>query len=270
MRLSRLLAFISFIITMVTVSAWAQEKPDPRIYPAPQSQQEQQNAPDYRNQEQQDPPDYRNEPEQQYPPNNQNQADQQGPPDYRTQPQAEAAPPPPPMGREPSQDWAPDAISYLRHNASSKTEFNLDHSMVVLAAKMDQDNSDFRRIIAGVDGVSVHHFRFAGDGMYDPRILADVRQQYRDAGWEHVSASHPRYGGPGGTDVWVRLDHLTIRNVAVLFAGPNQVNFVSVSCAISPVDLMHLGGHLGIPPIQGGVVVQGRRSDQYPPQQPGY
>jgi hypothetical protein len=60
---------------------------------------------------------------------------------------------------------------------------------------------------------------------------------------------------------------MTIRNVAVLFAGPNQVNFVSVSCAISPVDLMHLGGHFGIPQIQSGVVIQGRQGEQYPPQQ---
>jgi hypothetical protein len=173
---------------------------------------------------------------------------------------------------QPPQNWTPEAIAYLGQNASSRTEFNLDHSMVVLASKMDEDDPDFRRIIAGVDGVSVHHFRFAGYGMYDPRILADVRQQYRAAGWEHVSASHPYYGGPGGTDVWVRLDHLTIRNVAVLVAGSNQVNFVSVSCAISPIDLAHLGGHFGIPPIQGGVALPRARNnaEPYPQQQPNY
>ena len=142
--------------------------------------------------------------------------------------------------------------------------------MVVLASKMDQDDTDFRRVIAGVDGVSVHLFRFPGDGMYDPRILADVRQQYRTAGWQHISASHSRDGGAGVTDIWVRLDNATVRNVAFLFAGQSQINFVSVSCSISPIDLIHLGGHFGIPPIQGGVVIQGRRSEQYPSQQPGY
>ena len=183
MRLSRLLALISFIISTMAISTWAQEKPDPRIYAAPQSQQDQQNAPDYNNQEQQDPPDYRSQPEQQNPPNNRNQQEQEGPPDYQTQPQAEVPPPPPPRRREPSPDWTPDAIAYLRQTASSKTEFNLDHSMVVLASKMDDNDPDLRRIIAGVDGISVHHFRFPGYGMYDPRILGDVRQQYRAAGW---------------------------------------------------------------------------------------
>jgi hypothetical protein len=250
-------------------SAFAQDKPDPRIYETPQTQQNQQNTPDHRTEPRQDQPDYRDQPEQQNPLDYRNAPEQQDSPDYQTQRSAELSTPPPVRPQAP-QNWTPEAIAYLGQNASSRTEFNLDHSMVVLASKMDQDDTDFRRVIAGVEGVSVHHFRFPGDGKYDPRILADVRRQYRAAGWEHVSASHARYGGPGGTDVWVRLDHMTIRNVAVLFAGPNQVNFVSVSCAISPVDLIHLGGHFGIPPIQGGVVVQGRQSEQYPPQQPGY
>jgi hypothetical protein len=267
-RLSRFFALISLIISIMTVSALAQNKPDPRIYPAPQSQQDQQNAP--ANQEPQDPPEYRNEPQQQNPPDYRSQPQQQDSHDYGQQ-SAEIPPPPPPR-LEPSQNWTPDAIAYLRQNASSKTEFNLDHSMVVLASKMDQDDTDFRRVIAGVDGVSVHHFRFPGDGMYDPRILADVRQQYRVAGWQHISASHARNGGPGETDLWVRLDNTTIRNVAVLFAGPNQVNFVSVSCAISPIDLAHLGGHFGIPQIQGGVVLPRARNnaEQYQSQHPGY
>ena len=271
MRLSRLFTIISFIFSLMTVSAFAQDKPDPRIYANPQSQQDDQNPPDYRTEPRQNPPDYGHQPQQQNTPDYHNQPEQQNPPDYRTQRQA-AVPPPPPARMRPPQNWTPEAIEALGQIASSRTEFNLDHSMLVLASKMDQDDSDFRRVIAGVDGVSVHHFRFPAYGMYDPRILADVRQQYRAAGWQHVSGSRSRDGGPGATDIWVRLDNTTIRNVAVLFAGPNQVNFVSVSCAISPIDLAHLGGHFGIPQIQGGVVLPRARNNAgpYQPQPQGY
>lgn len=250
MKLSRLFSLIPLLFSVMAVPGFAQDKPDPRIYEAPQSQQDQQNPADNQNQpEQQNSPDYGNQPE-------------QSSPDYRNQP-------PPAVWSQPPQNWTPEAIAYLGQNASSRTEFNLDHSMVVLASKADEDDSDFRRVIAGVDGVSVHHFRFPGDGMYDPRILADVRQQYRAAGWQHVKGSRSRDAGPGATDIWVRLDNMTIRNVAVLFAGPSQVNFVSVSCAISPIDLTHLGGHFGIPQIQGGVVLPRARNNagQYPTQQ---
>ena len=47
-------------------------------------------------------------------------------------------------------DEVPPSIEALRHGASSKTEFTLDHSMLVLASKLDANNEDLRRVIAGV------------------------------------------------------------------------------------------------------------------------
>jgi len=90
----------------------------------------------------------------------------------------------------PPQDWIPQGIESLGQNASSRTEFTLDHSMLVLASKMDQDDEDLRRVIAGVDGVSVHSFRFKTPAMYDPELLGSVRQQYHAAGWKHMVSTH--------------------------------------------------------------------------------
>src|SRR6266700_1074294 len=47
----------------------------------------------------------------------------------------------------------PQGMEALRHEASSKTEFTLDHSMLILASKLDSDNEDLRRVIAGVSGL---------------------------------------------------------------------------------------------------------------------
>lgn len=150
------------------------------------------------------------------------------------------------------QDWVPRAITDLGQNASSRTEFTLDHSMLVIASKLNQDDEDLRRVIAGVDGVSVHRFRFQTAGMYDPDILNAVRQQYHAAGWKHMVG---KQGGTGATDIWLHFENNAIRNIAVLLIGQNQVNFFAVSGSISPLDLLHLAGHFGIPKIEGGVVV---------------
>lgn len=160
---------------------------------------------------------------------------------------------PPPGARE---NWFPQAIESLGQNASSRTEFSLDHNMVVLASKADQDNDSLRRVIAGVDGISVHRFKFPGTGMYDPQTLSAVRYAYNEAGWQHISNAHDKYGYPGGTDLWIHLEHNTIRNIAFLITRTDQVAFVSVSGSISPVDLLHLAGHFGIPRMEGGVVMQ--------------
>src|SRR5258708_9496414 len=100
------------------------------------------------------------------------------------------------------QDWIPQGIEVLGQNASSRTEFTLDHSMLVLASKADQDDVDLRRVIAGVNGVSVHSYRFLKPGMYDPELLGSVRQQYHAAGWKHMVSTHDKHSGSGATDLW--------------------------------------------------------------------
>jgi hypothetical protein len=153
-------------------------------------------------------------------------------------------------------NWSPMAIEDLGQNASSRTEFTLDHDMVVLASKLDQGDDRLRRVIAGVDGISVHRFKFQGTGMVDPQVLNAVRHEYNEAGWQHISDAHDKYGYPGGTDLWIHLDHLTIRNIAFLITRADQIAFVSVSGSISPLDLLHLAGHFGIPKMEGGAEIR--------------
>ncbi len=168
---------------------------------------------------------------------------------------------PPPL----QQNWYPQAIEAFGQTATSRTEFSFDHSMLVMAARSDEEDDSLRRVIAGINGISVHRFKFQGPGMFAPRILGDVRHEYSMAGWQHIGNAHDKYGYPQGADVWIHLDHKTIRNIAVLFTGADQVNFFSVSGSISPIDLLHLSGHLGIPKIQGGVIVAGPGNAPVPP-----
>lgn len=154
-------------------------------------------------------------------------------------------------------EWVPEAVEALRQSASSKTEFTLDHSTLVLASKLDPNNDDLRRVIAGVNGLSVRSYRFPGSGMYDPDALLAVKQEYKDAGWtqlvnKQLVNKHDKGGGPGVTELWIRLDNSAISDVAVLVAKSNEINLIVVSGSISPLDLFHLGGHFSIPKIAGG------------------
>jgi hypothetical protein len=158
-------------------------------------------------------------------------------------------------------EFTPQGIYALRQGASSKTEFNLDHSMLVFASKLDPENDDLRRVIAGVSGVSVHRFHFARPYLYDPQAITSMKEEYSAAGWKQLMNNREKDGGPGVTDLWVRLENNAISNVAILLARSSEVDFFVVSGSISPIDLSHLGGHFGIPKIEGGVVVpntQGR------------
>jgi hypothetical protein len=152
-------------------------------------------------------------------------------------------------------DWIPKGIDALRHGASSKTEFTLDHSMLVFAAKMDPANQDLQRVIGGVNGISVHSYHFPRTWTYDPADLSSVKDEYQAAGWKQLMNKQDKDGGPAVTDLWVLLENNAISSVAVFQAKSNEVNFIVVSGSISPLDLAHLGGHFGIPKIEGGVVI---------------
>ena len=143
--------------------------------------------------------------------------------------------------------------------------------MLILASKTDQDDDAMRRIIAGVDGVSVHRFRFQNGASYDPEILNAVRREYHAAGYEHVAGGgHNKQGGPGETDLFFHLENNAIRKMAFLVVGRDHINFVTVSGSISPLDLLHLAGHFGIPPIEGGIKIPNSVASQAPAQQPAY
>jgi type IV secretory pathway VirB10-like protein len=216
------------------------QPPDPQYSPDGQSAQ----SPPYS-------PDQQKPPAAHYPPEAQQPSDEQYPP-------PEAQPPAPqdyPPVRQHVMEPDPRALDALRQMASSKTEFTLDHSMLVFASKLDSDNDDLRRVIAGVSGISVHRFHFPGPDMYDAAALNSVKREYRAAGWKQLVNNHAKDGGPGGTRLWVRFENNAISDVAILLAKADSVNFIVVSGSISPLDLIHLGGHFGIPKIEGGVLV---------------
>ncbi len=152
-------------------------------------------------------------------------------------------------------DELPQAVQNLRQNAASKTEFTLDHSMLVLASKLDSGNQDLLRVIAGISGVSVHRYRFADSWAYDLDALRSVKDEFNAGGWMQLVNKHDRNGVPGVTDLWIHWQNEAISNVAILIARSNEVDFFEVSGSISPLDLSHLGGHFGIPKIEGGVRV---------------
>ena len=179
--------------------------------------------------------------------------------------QAPEAPPdaggPPPMAIAPpvyqgpvALEWTPPAMEYLSQHASMKESFTLDRTMLAAAAGMLPDSdTDARQAINRLDGVSVHLLRFPGDGVIDEDAVASIRASYHLRGWKHLVTT-TQAGGPvhdGTTDVWVVMDGVNVRGGVMLAETPKSVTLVTVAGNISPVDLLHLRGHFGIPRLDG-------------------
>jgi hypothetical protein len=164
--------------------------------------------------------------------------------------------PPPPSGGLSTAilEWTPPALATLSAQATAKSSFTLDRTMLAAAASlMSNPDDETKQAIAKLDGVSVHVLNFAAPGMADPAQVDAIRQAYHLRGWKHLMSTDST-GGPihsGKADVWMVLDGTNVRGAVVLVQGQKSLALVTLAGNLSPVDLMHLRGHFGIPRFEG-------------------
>jgi hypothetical protein len=182
---------------------------------------------------------------------------------------------------QPPADWIPAGIDQLARNASSHTDFTFDKNMLQLSsALVDGGDPDTRAAIAKLNGITVHLYHYAQPGMYDPHQLDTIREQYHTAGWKHLvgNQSPPPNPGPTGgptaaapppyaappmppalnaldsaphTDLYIKFQGVDVVGMVLVQATPRNLNVVALSGDLSPLDLLHLRGHFGIPKFAG-------------------
>ena len=150
--------------------------------------------------------------------------------------------------------WAPPALAQLSAQAVAKESFTLDRAMLAAAAGLVPDSdADVRQAVAKLDGVSVHVLRFGDPAAIDVAQVDAIRQAYHLRGWKHVVSSTSVGGAVHNqtTDVWLVLDGANVRGAVVLVESPRSLTLATVAGNLSPVDLLHLRGHFGIPRFEG-------------------
>ena len=112
----------------------------------------------------------------------------------------------------------------------------------------------------GLNAVTVQNFRYREPAFYVPEALHALVASYNAAGWKHLveaNVSQREQATPlkPVTDLWLHFHGTEIDDVAVLIRAPKQMNVIEVSGLLRPLDLMHLGGHFGIPKVDPGAVM---------------
>jgi hypothetical protein len=175
-------------------------------------------------------------------------------------PQTDDNPPPAataPMATDPGPvplEWVPPALTQLSAQAAVKSNFTLDRDMLTAAASLLPDSdAPTRQTVAKLSGVSVHLLRFGEAASVDPAQVDSIREAYHLRGWKHLVTT-TNAGGPvhnGTTDVWLVLDGANVRGAVVLAETPKSLTLVTVAGNVSPVDILRLRGHFGIPRFEG-------------------
>jgi hypothetical protein len=167
----------------------------------------------------------------------------------------------PPLGAQEA-PLVPPGMDALAAHATFHTDFTFDKSMLEAASQLMPDED--RPVIAKLRSITVDSYRYSSPGMYDAAALDAVRKGYSGHGWNHLvtkqtqpaAATAETMGATGTfdptrTDVWVRMAHGNVEGVVLLVANGRNVNLVLVDGMISPLDLLHLRGHFGIPRFSG-------------------
>ena len=147
-------------------------------------------------------------------------------------------------------EFVPPALTQLGTQAVAKESFTLDRTMLAAAAGMLPDSdADLRQTVAKLDGISVHMLRFAANGATDPAQVEAIRDSYHLRGWKHVLTSTSLGSQAHGdlTDIWLVMDGANVRGGVVMVESAKSLTLAAVAGNLSPLDLLHLRGHFGIP-----------------------
>lgn len=153
----------------------------------------------------------------------------------------------------PDDNWVPNAMAALGANASFHTDFTLDRQMLRGLANGFYGDQDGERIVASLRSISLHIYHYPGPDMYDPAALNAVRRAYDARGWTHLVASKDHIENPeaGRTDLWINFRNTNVEGMTVLVQNPFTLNLIVINGTLSPLDLLHLRGHFGIPRFPG-------------------
>jgi len=148
----------------------------------------------------------------------------------------------------PNNDLLLRSMAALGNHASFHTDFTFDNPMLRELARGLPKDEQSQHIAEDLQSVAVHVYRYPEPGLYNPSDVEMVRSLYRGPAWKHLVATgmnHKSY--QERTDLWIRYRQGDVEAMKLLVAGPTTVNMVEINGKLSPLDLLHLRGHFGIP-----------------------
>jgi hypothetical protein len=152
------------------------------------------------------------------------------------------------------------SLSALADQPPTHIGFVFDRSMLQSARQiLEAQGMTPERAAAALQSISYDNYLYKHPAVYAPETMESILTTYRAAGWKHlVNAHEPAADAPAhrmATDLWLHFSGSDIDGVTVLTRGARDVNVIQVACDLRPMELLHLGGHFGIPKVDPSAVM---------------
>ena len=169
--------------------------------------------------------------------------------------QPPAGPPPPP-----SFDMQ-GALMNLADQPATHTSFSFDRSELQIAQNLLASGGlDANHAAAALTGISVDNYRYPRPAFYTPETMDAIVASYNASGWKHLvnanqTAANTAQPRTTVTDLWLHFAGPDITGVTVLTRASSNMSVVQITCELRPLDLVHLGGHFGIPKVDPNAIM---------------
>lgn len=156
---------------------------------------------------------------------------------------------------------ASQALGSLANQPATHTGFVFDRNMMQVAQGfLESGGLDAKRAAAAVTSISFDTYKYPQPAFYTPEAMASLVAAYHAAGWKHLvngnqSPANSAQPKSNITDLWLHFSGADIDDVNVLIRAPKTMNVIQVAGDLRPLDLVHLGGHFGIPKVDPGAVM---------------
>ncbi|MFC6645869.1 hypothetical protein ACFQBQ_09815 [Granulicella cerasi] len=157
-----------------------------------------------------------------------------------------------------------EAVAGLVSQPGKHTAFTLDHDL------LDAFLGDGGLPPAALTGITFERYSYSQPAFYVPENMHAIAAMYQAAGWKHLVDANTTPGQSAQptkpiTDLWMHMDGARFDHITVLIRGPYQMNLIEVSGMLRPLDLVHLGGHFGIPKVDPNTVMVPAPQEVPPP-----
>ena len=152
-------------------------------------------------------------------------------------------------------------LNQLADQPATHFSVTFDRSMLDYARSfIDNGNLQVKRASAQLHSITVDTFHYQRPAFYTPEAMGSIVATYHAAGWKHLVDAHttPALSAQPTkpvTDLWLHFNGAEIDDVAVLVRSSRDMNLIQISCALRPLELLHLSGHFGIPRVDPDAIM---------------
>jgi len=148
----------------------------------------------------------------------------------------------------------PVNLERLAAKAQATVDITLDKSLLGLAARFlsgkDEDEVKVKRLISGLDSVSVRSYEFGEAGEYNSADVDAVRAQLQPPAWSRVVGVTSKRNSENA-DVYIKTEiGGNVGGIVIIAAEARELTIVHIAGAIDPAQVADLGGRWHIPRIE--------------------